>query len=162
MSVRQIAKQMGISASAVSLAMRGSPKISEATRRKVKQIAKTIGYHPSAKLTELMSQVRTKRQAGSEGCFALVSLHEHPRPWQLSKHLAGIHASMQERAEDLGYRLDPLWIRAPGMNYRRCRSILDARNIQGPLCFGSPLLDDQFPAELDHYAVVTVGLSIKT
>lgn len=162
MSVRQIARLAGISPSAVSLALRESPKISEATRTKVRKLAKRLGYRPSAKVTELMAQVRASREARSEGCLGVISLYEHPRPWELSKHLSGIYASMERRAYDLGYRLDPLWMKAPGMSYRRFRSVLDTRDIQGLLCFGSPILDDRFPDELDHYAVATVGLSIQT
>jgi DNA-binding LacI/PurR family transcriptional regulator len=69
---------------------------------------------------------------------------------------------MERRADALGYRLEPMWLRAPGMTYRRFAGVLDARGIQGLLCFGSPALEDEFPRELDHYAVVTQGLSIKS
>jgi DNA-binding LacI/PurR family transcriptional regulator len=69
---------------------------------------------------------------------------------------------MNLRAERLGYRLEPLWLRAPGMTHRRFRSILDARGIEGLLCFGSPNISAEFPWELDHYAIVTVGLSINS
>jgi LacI family transcriptional regulator len=69
---------------------------------------------------------------------------------------------MTRRAAELGYRLEPFWLRAPGMTVRRMRGILDARGIEGLVCFGSPELDEEFPAELDHYAIVTLGLSIRT
>ena len=39
---------------------------------------------------------------------------------------------------------------------------LAARGIEGLLCFGSPDFNQEFPAELDGHAVVTVGLSIRT
>lgn len=66
------------------------------------------------------------------------------------------------RAGDLGYRLEPLWLRAPGMTYRRFGDILRARGIEGLLCFGSPDFNEEFPTELGGPAVVTVGLSIRT
>jgi len=77
-------------------------------------------------------------------------------------HLERIYKGMTQRAEALGYRLEPFWMRAPGMTYRRFRRILDARGIRGLLCFGSPELDEEMPPELDHYAIVTQGVSIKT
>ena len=162
MSIRQIARQLGISPSAVSLALRGSPKISEATRLKAQKLARRHGYRPSAKIAELMAQVRAHREAGAEGCLGLISLFDHPRPWELSAHLGGLRAEMTRRAFDLGYRLEPLWLREPGMSSRRCRAILDARGIRGLLCLGSQVLDDHFPEDLDHYAIVTLGLSIAT
>jgi DNA-binding LacI/PurR family transcriptional regulator len=68
---------------------------------------------------------------------------------------------MQRRSQELGYRLEPVWLAAPGMTRRRICSVLDARGIEGLISFGSPDLHEEFPSELDHYAVVTVGLSIK-
>ena len=48
------------------------------------------------------------------------------------------------------------------MKPRRFRSILDARGIEGLLCFGSPTINAELPPELDHYAIVTQGMSIRT
>jgi DNA-binding LacI/PurR family transcriptional regulator len=162
MSVRQIAKALGLSPSAVSLALNHSPKIPDTTRERVMAEASRIGYRPKAKVRELMNQLRLSRTPSPQGGFAVISLYPEARPWQHSKHLTGIHDSMRQRAEELGYRLEPLWLRAPGMTYTRFRSVIDARGIQGLLCFGSPDVDEAFPPELDHYAIVTVGMSIST
>ncbi|HEY0945226.1 MAG TPA: LacI family DNA-binding transcriptional regulator [Opitutaceae bacterium] len=162
MSVRVIAARAGISASAVSLALRGSPKVSSATRETVLRIARELGYQPDAKVTELMARVRATRPRRLDACFGVISLYDEPRPWEKSRHLTGIYDGMQGRAAELGYRLEPLWLRAPGMTRRRFRSILDARGIEGLLSFGSPDPEETFPRELDHYAIVTVGMSIRT
>ena len=69
---------------------------------------------------------------------------------------------MVHRASELGYRLEPLWLKEPGMTLKRFRNVLDARGIDGVLCFGSPELSQEFPAELDKFAIVTQGLSIRT
>ncbi|HKB90433.1 MAG TPA: LacI family DNA-binding transcriptional regulator [Opitutaceae bacterium] len=162
MSIRKIAKLAGLSPAAVSLALRDSPKIPKETRKRVHKIAQQIGYRLDGKIAELMAHIRARKGNRNEGCFGVISLYETPHPWEQSEHLSRIYESARHRADELGYRLDPLWLRAPGMTYRRFRSVLDARGIQGLLCFGSPALDDHFPDELDHYAVVTVGLSIHT
>lgn len=162
MSVRHIARLAGISPSAVSLALQGSPRVSEATKRRVLKLAKRLGYRKNAKVAELMSHVRFGRDSKREACFGVISFYDDARPWEKSLHLSRIYDGMMLRAEALGYRLEPLWLRAPGMTYRRFRSILDARGIEGLLCFGSPNLDEEFPAEFDPYAIVTQGLSIKT
>jgi DNA-binding LacI/PurR family transcriptional regulator len=121
-----------------------------------------MGYRPNAKVAELMAEVRASRGTNLEGCFGVVSLYDNPRPWERSAHLFAIYRSMKLRANELGYRLEPIWLSAPGMTRRRVCSILDARGIQGLISFGSPELHENFPAELDRYAVVTVGLSIQT
>ena len=161
MGVREIARIAGLSGAAVSLALRDSPKVSEATRQRVRKIARQIDYRPNARFAELMAQIRAARAGRIEGCFGVISLYDQPRPWERSPHLSAIYQSMQQRARELGYRLEPVWLAAPGMTRRRICSVLDARGIEGLLSFGSPNLHEEFPSELDHYAVVTVGLSIK-
>jgi LacI family transcriptional regulator len=162
MSVRLIAKLAGVSPSAVSLALHGSPKISAATRGRVHRIAARIGYRPNTKLAEIMEQVRATREKRDQGCFGVFSMYRDARPWERSEHLRRIHDSMIVRASAFGYRLETFWLKEPGMTYRRFRSVLDARGIQGLLCFGSEALTEKLPAEFDHYAIVTVGLSIQT
>lgn len=162
MSVYRIAAALKLSPATVSLALRQSPKIPEKTRVRVVAHAEKIGYRPDAKLTELMSRLRLSRVRERKACFGVISFYDSARPWERSRHLTRIYQSMDRRAGELGYRLEPLWLRAPGMTYRRFRGILDTRGIDGLLCFGSPNLAETFPAELDHYAIVTVGLSIET
>ena len=162
MSVRAIAREAKVSPSTVSLALNNSPKLAEGTKRRVRAVARRMGYHPNAKVVALMSQLRASRVSGAQACFGVVSFYDTPRPWERLPHLSLIYEAMVRRAGDLGYRLEPLWLKAPGMTYSRARAILDARGIQGLLSFGSERVDDDFPRELDHYAIVTVGQSIRT
>ena len=162
MSVRRIAKELRLSPSTVSLALRSSPKIPLATRQRVKDLAESIGYRPNAKLKEMMSHLRLSGIRPKEACFGVISFYDTLRPWDRSEHWRRIYRNMERRADELGYRLEPIWLRGPGMTYRRIRSILDTRGIEGLLCFGSPDVHEKFPLELDHYAIVTHGLSIET
>jgi LacI family transcriptional regulator len=162
MSVRQIANALKLSPSTVSLALRHSEKIPEATRQRVLKHAERIGYRPSAKLKEVMSQLRLTRVRPVDSCFGVISFYDSLRPWEKSAHLKRIFNSMNERAAQLGYRLEPLSPLAAGMTHRRFRSILETRGIRGLLSFGSPNLEEIFPTEYDAYAVVTIGLSIQT
>lgn len=160
MSLRAIAEQAGVSPSTVSLALRGSQKIPEATRQRVAQIAAQLGYRPNAKVTELMSHVRLSRAGGITACLGVVSFYGDPRPWESMPALRRVYESMARRAEDFGYRLEPLWLRAPDLTVRRLCGILDARGIEGLISLGSPDQQEIFPPELDHYAVVAQGPSV--
>lgn len=162
MNVRYIAKLAGLSPSAVSLALRDSPRISVKTKVLVQKLAREVGYVPDAKIVQLMRQLRRPRETRTQACFGVISFYDALRPWEKSAHLAKIYEGMQRRARELGYRLEPLWLRAPGMTYRRFGDILAARGIDGLLCFGSPDFNQEFPQELGTHAVVTVGLSIST
>ncbi len=134
MNLRHLARLARLSPSAVSLALRDSPKISAATKAAVREAA----------------------------CFAVMSFYGERHPWEQSLHRMRIHEGMVRRAGELGYRLEPLGLRSPGMTHRRFRGILEARGIEGLLCFGSPNFDEEFPAELSRCAIVTIGLSIRT
>ncbi|MFI5336564.1 MAG: LacI family DNA-binding transcriptional regulator [Opitutales bacterium] len=162
MSVRMIAKQAGVSPTTVSLALHNSPLLPDATKRRVRACAEKIGYRPNAKLVALMSQLRVSRIRGAEACFGIVSLYDTPHPWEQSSQWTRLYEAMQKRADEIGYRLEPIWLRAPGMTYRRARTIISTRGIQGLLCFGSPELEDEFPGEFRPYAIVTLGQSIRT
>lgn len=162
MSLRRIAAKANVSVCTASMALHNHPRISEATRERVRSIARRLGYMPDARVTELMNRVRLNRGGTPRACLGVISFYDTAKPWASSQHLQRIHESMTQRAEALGYRLEPLWLRAPGMTLRRFRSILDARGIEGLLCLGSPRIDEEFPAGFDRYAIVTQGLSIRT
>jgi len=162
MGIREIAQRAGVSRSTVSLALRNSPRLAEATRRRVQSIAREIGYRPDPKVAAAMAQIRASRQGGAEACLGVVSFYDTPHPWEKLPHLPRIHHAMTQRARMLGYRLEPIWLRAPHMTFRRARNILKARGIQGLLCFGSPDVDQEFPGEFDEFAIVTLGQSIRT
>ncbi|AOS43587.1 trehalose repressor [Lacunisphaera limnophila] len=162
MNVRHIAKLAGVSPSAVSLALRDSPRISAATKARVLALARELHYEPDARIVDLMRHLRKPRDVRQLACFGVISFYDSARPWEQSKHLAAIHDGMLRRARELGYRLEPFWLRAPGMTNRRFSAILETRGVDGLLCFGSPDFDEEFPDELGGQAVVTVGLSIRT
>ncbi|MBI5383006.1 MAG: LacI family DNA-binding transcriptional regulator [Opitutae bacterium] len=161
MSTRRIAQLARVSATTVSLALRNNPKIPVATRRRVLTIAQQIGYRPDARVAELMTQLPRKRNPQDMACLGVISFYDHAHVWDARTHFPLIYAGMKARANELGYRLEPFWLHAPRMTPARLRSILDARGIRGLLCFGSPNFGEAWPAELDTYAVVTQGLSIR-
>lgn len=162
MNLRHLARLAQLSPSAVSLALRDSPKISTATKRRVRALAEKVGYQPDARVVAMMTHLRQSPAVRQQACFGVISFYDRPQPWEQSQHLTRIYTGMQRRAGELGYRLEPLWLRAPGMTFRRFRGVLEARGIEGLLCFGSPDLEQEFPDELGQCAIVTIGLSIRT
>ena len=162
MTLRDLAKIANLSPSAISLALRDSPRISAATKERVRALAAEHGYHSDARIVDMMRHLRKPRVQRERACFGIISFYDHQRPWEKSTHLTRIHDGMTKRATELGYRLEPLWLRAPGLSLRRFHEILKARGIEGLLCFGSPNVEETFPAELGDFAIVTVGFSIQT
>lgn len=161
MSVRSIARKLGVSPTAVSLALRDSPRVSTTLRAEVKKLARAEGYVPNARLQELMSEVQQSREAGYRSSLAALSLFPEKEPWRAGyPHLRLYLDGARKRAAAHGYRLEDFWLKEPGMTAARLRGILEARGIQGVLCLGSRNPEEKFPLELYRFAVVTFAASI--
>jgi len=163
MSVRAIARQLGLSATAVSLALRGSPRVSAAVRARVEKAARAAGHVPNARLTELMREVRQSAAPRYRGTLGALWLFPEEEPWRerpTYEHLGLLLEGARRQAEAHGYRLENFWLKAPGMTPRRLAEIMDARGIRGVFCLGSLDPEERLPAALRRFAVVTQGVSI--
>jgi Transcriptional regulators len=130
---RAIAAELGLTQACVSLALRGDPSISEATRRRVVETAERLGYRPNAYVSTLMAHIRSGRPLRDKGCVALLfnypSLdNEYSVPNQtFRRQLSGA----MKRAEALGFHTENFFLTAPKMNARRIHRILVTRGIRG-------------------------------
>ena len=160
MSMRTIAQAAGVSPMTVSLALRHSARVSRALREKIHAIARSQGHMPNPRISELMRELRQVSSSGPHGTLALIGLFDEAEPERRRGHLSAVIAGAKQRAADMGYHLERFWLRAPGMTPRRLRGILEVRGINGIFCLGSEDLDENFPPELDRFAIVTHGLSV--
>jgi LacI family transcriptional regulator len=163
-TIRSIARQLGLSPTAVSLALKGSPRVSATTRHKVAAAAAAAGYVPNAKLAEVMNQVRNSQVSGYHSTLGAFSLFPQEKPWVGTEyyHLQECFAGAVACAASRGYKLDLLWLKAPGMTPDRFRVILEARGIRGLYCLGSWDADEPLPAALAGFAIVAHAASIGT
>jgi DNA-binding LacI/PurR family transcriptional regulator len=163
MSVRAIARELGVSATAVSLALKDSARVSPELRERVRKLARAAGHVPNARLAELMHEVRQSKTPEFRATLGVISLFPEQRPWSerpIWWHLGVIARSAQARAESHGYKLEHFWLKRPGMTPARLRAILEARGIKGLLSLGSLDPEEEFPEELRKFALVTQGVSI--
>lgn len=163
MSLRALARQLGLSPTAVSLALRDSPRVSPAVRARVQRAARAAGHVPNARLTELMREIRQSGAPSYRATLGVMSLFPEEEPWRERpeySHLGQLLEGARERAAAHGYKLENLWLKEPGMKPARLAEILRARGIRGLFCLGSLDPDEHFPAALRSFAVVTHGASI--
>lgn len=140
-TLREIAATVGVTPTTVSLAFRDSPRISEATRQRVKQVADDLGYRPNAELSRVMMQLKTRRQSDVRPVMALViSGDGNPKT---ENHLRGLFQGMAEAA---GYGTDVIRLKERGMNFSRLADILRNRGIRGALLYRE---EGPVPASLD-------------
>jgi len=131
-SVRQLARQLGLSHTTVSEALRGSPRVRAETRQRVLEAARESGYRANPLAGALMSEMRRSQTGTFRGSLAIVDLEgAHKRP----PHAAPYHQAMTDgaiaRAADLGFKADLISTGPRGISLHRLDTILQSRGIRG-------------------------------
>ncbi|PTY03369.1 LacI family transcriptional regulator [Verrucomicrobia bacterium LW23] len=134
---RELAKRLGMSQSTVSLALRGSPLIAQATRERVRAAAAAMGYAPHPMVASLMERIRTARAVKDAGCIAILVDFPDKQAW-FDFHLAyrQQYEAIERRAGKRGYRTECFFLQAPGMSPAVIDRILHARGIVGVILAG--------------------------
>ena len=159
--MKEIAARAGVSVMTVSLALRNHPRITVATRERIQGIAHELGYRPNPMVHALMAEVRARRPVRSTTTLAFVTAFPTRDGWRRNHHVfAENFAGAQERAIQLGYRLEEFWARESGMTGRRLSAILDARNIRGVLIAPVPQARGHLTLDWPKLAAVTLGPSL--
>lgn len=143
----EVAKASGVSKNTVSLALRGSPRISAATRERIEEAARSLGYRPNPTVANLMAELRQNRSPGYQATLALINAHEARDAFSNHPTIPLYVAGCRQRAEQLGYRLDEFWLHEPNLPAARWLSIFKARNIRGAVVVGL-MRRNRLPARL--------------
>ena len=157
----EVAKAAGVSKNTVSLALRGSPRICEETRRRVVAIAETMGYRLNPTVAHLMAQLRQSQSPGFQATLAIINAYESPDAFSAHPTIPNYVRGCRERARQLGYELDEFWLHEPDVPLARWQSIFRARNIRGAVLVGM-MQHNRLPAQLlplwDEFPVVVTGV----
>ena len=157
----EVAKAVGVSKNTVSLALRGSPRISEETRKRIAEAAETLGYRLNPTVAHLMAQLRKNRAPGYQATLAVINAYKNRDAFTQHSTIPYYAQGCQRRALQLGYRLDEFWLHEPDMPAARWLSIFRARNIRGILIIGM-MQHNRLPAHLaplwDEFPAVVTGV----
>ncbi len=153
-----VADTVKVHLSTVSLALRNDPRLPEATRRKIHEAARKLGYTPNPLVSLLLARVR-RRNAGYRGMLAYV----HTTP-EGSPRIAGpVHRNYIEgarrRASALGYDLDEFFL-GPDLPPRRLQEMLHARHVLGLVIEHTPgdlCADRRLPFDITPFATASLG-----
>jgi len=152
-TTRSIAKAAQVSQSTVSLALRGSPKISEKARARILKIAKAHGYQPDPLASGVMSRFRATNPKGPE---TVAWLNELPdmTTWSSPSLIPFWHGILRAAAK-FNFQIEPFQLGSSPEADRRLEKILRARGISclalpGITC--SPRFDLQF--QWEHFSFV--------
>lgn len=155
-TIRDIATKLGIHHSTVSRALRGDSRILSATRRRVQNAAKKMGYYPDPMLSALMIYRAKNSPTNFRGQLAVVTNYSTRDGWHQYEKV-GFFAGAKRQATALGYEIEAHWLSEPGMTERRFDQILFARNIQGLLFIPQPRSHAHVRLDWEKYSGVSFG-----
>ena len=134
-TLRDVSREAGVGLTTVSLALRNSPRISVATRERVQELARRMGYRPNPLLSAYQAQVRRVGEVSFRATLAWINDRAQAGYW------AGraLFEAARRRADELGYVLDLVHVDTsahrdePEFNVSRFLKILRARGIHGAI-----------------------------
>jgi LacI family transcriptional regulator len=127
---RDVADACGFHPSTVCLALKNSPSIPLATRRRVQSIAEKLGYQPNVAARNL-ALLRTERKGAGSLPIAWINQESRREHWRLDPAARTHFEAAQRRAGECGYHLEEVWTRETGMSVARIVQIIRARGIEG-------------------------------
>ncbi|HWA26625.1 MAG TPA: LacI family DNA-binding transcriptional regulator [Lacunisphaera sp.] len=135
-SLRDIAAAAGVCLMTVSLSLRDNPKISHATRDRVKKLARELGYHPDPEISRLMKRLRISRTARGTTSLAILDFYPRLDFAELSYHRQ-IRQGILARAEELGFAVSQFQAAAYKFNLEHILKLVRNRGIDGLILFPS-------------------------
>ncbi len=145
-SLKIIARAVGLSKNSVAVALADKPGVSEATRARIKAAAARLGYRPNPTVAHLMAQLRASQEPRWQAKLALVNAHRDPRAFSTHPTIPTYVAGCEARAQRLGYSFDRFWLHDPELTPEAWLRIFRTRRIAGIVIVG--LMDrNRLPAQ---------------
>jgi len=162
-TLRDVGRQLGVSHTTVSRALKNDPRITEAVRRKVQATVRKMGYRPDPMLGALARYRlgRSQKIIGAE--LAWVNCWPEPERLRTFGEFDLYWQGATKEAERAGYRLEEF--RCPKeLSPQRLEQILHARNILGILLTPTWSTDqpDWGNFRWEDFSVVRFGYSLSS
>jgi LacI family transcriptional regulator len=154
---RDIAKALGVSQVAVSLALRGDTTISPELRKKTLLMAQQLGYRPNPYVSTLMTHIRTGRKPSKKGIVAMIADGFLREDWHGHESYRVYYEGAKRRSAELGFALECFFLKEPGVSAASIDRILYARGIRGVILAPPYLGNRQFSMKWSRYACVGTG-----
>lgn len=162
-TLADIAARAGLSKNTVSCAMRGSGRVSEETRQRVRAIAEEIGYRPNPYVSALMTEVRQGRVGERGSTIAFLTAYPTRDGWRTSPTFKRFHAGAKEAAAQAGFALEEFWLNDDHVRPQRLSQILLTRGIHGIIVCPPPQNRETILHQFDfgRFATATIGPILK-
>lgn len=159
--MQAVADLAGVHRTTVSLALRDHPRIPKATRLRVQEAARKLGYHIHPLVAALMQAKRTMKPLKSFANLGWITAWPTRYGWRAPANpIPDFFPGAAQRAEQLAYQLEHFWLAEPGMTAQRMSQILRARGISGVILGRLPPGLRSLELEWEQFAAVSIGVSL--
>jgi len=154
-----IAVAAGVSKSTVSLALRKSPKVKEATRLRIQKTATKLGYRPNPLVSAQMSHIRSRKKRKTVTTIGFLNTwYDNRTRKRLKWHIIGRFArGAKDRAESLGYNFEILDFDRSVFKDERIEQILLSRQVDGLVLAPLEYSDTRFNLKWSRFALSAIG-----
>ncbi|OUW19175.1 MAG: hypothetical protein CBD18_01265 [Opitutales bacterium TMED158] len=165
MTIRELARLAGVSRTTVSRALNNAPDVSEATKKRIVDLSKKLGYQANPMVTTLMSDVRRRRIGSRKSVLAIVPPDFQKAKWGTGNIAHRLYRKgVEDRAQQLGFQVEDFMVADYGGSFKRLSQVLYQRGIQAVLV---PSIDvkehpPEYEYELDweRFSVSGIGFSV--
>lgn len=159
--MKDVARAAGVSAMAVSLALRRDPSIPESTRARILAVASDLGYRPNPLVSVLMARLRHRKSRGREAqVIAYVESFPATAPRQQRESLRRYRNGAAESARGHGYHLELFRLGGEGLTEPRLAQVMLARGIRGAVLAPFPQTGSILRLPWENCALATIGFSL--
>lgn len=158
-TMKEIATAAGVSTATVSRALGADPRITEDTRRRIRDLSESLGYRPNPLLSAYARQRRAADFDAQVATLAYVTNFPTADGWRANPFYSLLFSGACDQAGRNGYKLEHFWMRQPGMTDERFGDILHSRGISG-VCIAPTPLVRQLDLDWSRFCCVTIGYSL--
>jgi LacI family transcriptional regulator len=159
-TLRDVAKQAGVSHSTVSLCFRNHPSIPEKRRQQVLRVAEQMGYRPDPVLSSLAEYRNRNRPQTIQSALVWINYWEQPEKLRKYREFDHYWRGAFQAAESFGYRLEEMRWEAD-CSARRFEQILLTRNIRGLLIPPHETVPDWGDFDWSKFSIIRFGMSVR-
>lgn len=157
----QVARLAGCDPSTVSLALRDDPRITPATRQRVKAAADKLGYRVNPLVAAWVAARRAARPKRQQVSLAYLTSHPAGTTWGRSAHFREILRGATERAGEFGYQLSEYRLADYAPRGEALNRVLVTRAVQG-IIVGPTLKQHSLDGiEWSRFALATIGYALQ-
>lgn len=152
-SVRELARELGLSHTTVSDALRNKPRVKKSTRERVLAAAEKAGYRYNPLAGALMSEMRRSSVGVFQGVLAVVDLESSDQRVKAARRYhQQVLEGCQEKALELGFKTELFVMGAEHLSVSRLDTILRSRGIRGLIVLPTASVPDLSKLPWEDYA----------